>query len=197
MTDTSFKSLIERLRQGDVFAAEQFYHGYGEQLRRVVRVHLIDPRLRRRLDSADICQSVFGNFFLRMALGQFDIANPADLLGLLSAMARNRVAYHANKERAARRDVRRDLPVAVDDLDLPNDEESPSQIVASQDLISAFFQRLDGENKLIADLRREGRSWEEIAVERGRTAEAVRKQYQRALQRISRELEVEDLINFD
>lgn len=197
MTDTSFHDLIERLRQGDVLAAEVIYQDYGEQLRRIVRVHLTDTRLRRQIDSADICQSVFGNFFLRMALGQFDIASATDLLGLLAAMARNRVAYHAKKQRAARRDVRRDIPVDVDDLDLPANEEPPSQIVASQELITAFFQRLDDENKAIAEFRREGRLWDEIGVEFGRTGEAVRKQYQRTLQRISRELGIEDLIQFE
>lgn len=197
MTDSTFDELIERLRKGDIVAAEQIHRDYSEQLRRIVRIHLTDSRLRRRMDSADICQSVFGSFFLRMALGQFDIANAMDLLSLLGTMARNRVAHHAKMLRAARRDVRRDVPVAVDDLDLPVNEESPSQIIASQELITAFFQQLDDENKSIADLRRDGRTWDEIGVSLGRTGEAVRKQYQRTLQRISRELGIEDLIHFD
>ncbi len=197
MSDSTFHDLIERLRKGDVAAAEELYRDYGEQLRRIVRIHLTDSRLRRRIDSADICQSVFGNFFLRMALGQFDISSGSDLINLLSTMARNRVAHHAKKQRAARRDVRRDIPVAVDDLDLPASEQSPSQLVAAQDLMTAFFQRLDEENRAIADQRRVGRGWEEIGTAIGRSGEAVRKQYQRTLQRISRELGIEDLINFD
>ena len=196
MPDSVFHELIERLRRGDVAAADELYRGYGEQLRRMVRIHLTDSRLRRRIDSADICQSVFGNFFLRMALGQFDIPSTTDLLHLLKAMARNRVAHHAKKQRAARRDVRRDVPVAVDDLDLPATDESPSQIIASQDLITAFFQRLDDENRAIADQRRQGRGWDEIGTALGRSGEAVRKQYQRALQRISHELGIEDLISW-
>ncbi len=197
MTDSVFHDLIERLRRGDVAAADELYRGYGEQLRRMVRIHLTDSRLRRRIDSADICQSVFGNFFLRMALGQFDIPSASALLSLLGVMARNRVAHHAKMQRAARRDVRREIPLAIDDLDLPGTEESPSQIIASQDLIAAFFQRLDDENRAIADQRRDGLSWDEIAAAFSRSGEATRKQYQRALTRIAKELGIEDLFAFD
>lgn len=43
---------------------------YGEPLRRIVRMRFTDARLRRQMDSMDICQSVFGDFFVRMALGR-------------------------------------------------------------------------------------------------------------------------------
>ena len=42
-----------------------------------------------------------------------------------------------------------------------------------------------------------GRPWDEIGLALGRTGEAVRKQYHRTLQWISRELGIDDLIQFD
>jgi hypothetical protein len=37
---------------------------------------LTDARLRREIDSADICQAVLANFFVRVAAGQFEIETP-------------------------------------------------------------------------------------------------------------------------
>ena len=41
-----------------------------------MRIHLRDVRLRRVLDSTDICQSVLASFFVRAALGQYDLDTP-------------------------------------------------------------------------------------------------------------------------
>ena len=51
-------------------------------------------RLRRVLDSVDVCQSVLANFFVRVAAGQFDLDQPEQLLRLLATMARNRILDH-------------------------------------------------------------------------------------------------------
>src|SRR5262245_14349631 len=92
----SFTSLIRRVRAGDSAAAEELVRGYEGAIRRAVRVHL-GARLRRALDSADICQSVLANFFVRAAAGQFDLEDPTQLLKLLVTMARNRLTDHARK----------------------------------------------------------------------------------------------------
>src|SRR2546421_684293 len=72
---------------------------------RFIRVRLTDPFLRRLVDSADICQSVLANFFMRVALGEYDLEEPKNLLNLLLTMARNRVinlARDNEKEKQAR-----------------------------------------------------------------------------------------------
>src|SRR5260221_3136505 len=60
--------------------------------RRAIRFRLADTNLARLLDSMDICQSVLASFFLRAAAGQFDIEQPQQLVKLLVAMARNKLA---------------------------------------------------------------------------------------------------------
>jgi hypothetical protein len=71
----TFADMIQRVRAGDADAAAELVRWYEPAIRRAVRLHLRDPRLRRILDSVDICQSVLGNFFVRAALGQFDLRN--------------------------------------------------------------------------------------------------------------------------
>lgn len=47
--------------------------------------------MRRTLDSADICQSVFANFFVKATLGDLEFDRPEHLLRLLSQMVRNKL----------------------------------------------------------------------------------------------------------
>ena len=66
-----------------------------------MRLH--DPRLYRLFDSMDICQSVFSSFFVRAALGQYELDQPVQLLRLLTAMSRKKLIDHAREQQAARR----------------------------------------------------------------------------------------------
>src|SRR5260370_42515253 len=99
--------LLRRLRAGDADAAVELVRRYESEIRRAVRVRLTDPRLRRVLDSLDVCQSVLGNFFVRVAGGQYDLEQPRDRLRLMVAMARNKVLDHVRRQHAVRRDQRR------------------------------------------------------------------------------------------
>ena len=90
-----FLELLHRIRAGDETAALALHATYAEQLRRIIRVQLTQPALRRQMDSLDICQSIFADFFVRTALGQYDLQSPTELLRLLATMAHHRVIYHA------------------------------------------------------------------------------------------------------
>ena len=100
--DPAFAELITRVRRGDAQAAEQVFRQFEPQVRLEVRLRLRDPRLRRLIDEADVCQSVLKSFFLRVQLGQYDVVDPRDLMRLLAGMARNKVAAQA-RWHAARR----------------------------------------------------------------------------------------------
>src|SRR5437588_8834998 len=103
-----FADLIQRVRSGDEDASTELVRRYEPAIRRVVRVHLRDPRLRRVLDSTDIAQSVLATFFVRANLGQYELDSPESLLKLLATIARNKLTNQANRQRAGRRDYRRD-----------------------------------------------------------------------------------------
>jgi RNA polymerase sigma-70 factor (ECF subfamily) len=190
--DAAFLALMQRLRAGDATAAQELHAAYGDQLQRIVRVRLTQPALRRQFDSLDICQSVFADFFVRVALGQYDLQSPSELLKLLATMARHRLFHHARKQRSARRDVRRVEAAAVEDFALPEGEGTPSQIVAGRDMLQQCQERLTTEERSLVEHRRAGTSWDEIAAAVGKSPEAVRKQYERAITRISRELGFEE-----
>ncbi|MHC5539816.1 RNA polymerase sigma factor, partial [Singulisphaera rosea] len=108
MSDTeTFQDLIGRVRAGEDTAAAELVRRFEPMVRRAARVRLADPRLGRVLDSMDICQSVMASFFVRAAMGQYELDTPDQLMRLLATMAKNKLANQANGQRAARRDVRR------------------------------------------------------------------------------------------
>jgi RNA polymerase sigma-70 factor (ECF subfamily) len=190
--ELAFTDLIRRVRSGDEKAAAELVRRYEPAIRTAVRVRLTDPGLRRYLDSMDICQSVLANFFVRAAAGQFDVDKPERLVKLLVTMARNKVTNHALREQAARRDQRRLQKGALDEAALAVAQPSPSQVVANRELLEEFKKRLSEEERQLADQRALGRSWAEIAEQAGGNPDALRMQLQRAIDRVSRELGLED-----
>jgi RNA polymerase sigma factor (sigma-70 family) len=193
MPDASpFAEFIARIRAGDARAAEELVRRYEPLVRRAVRIRLEDRKLGRLFDSMDVCQSVLKSFFVRTAAGQYDLDEPGQLVGLLVAMAGTKLACEARRQHRQRRDQRR---VAEGDEALGGvaaDDPSPSRAVAARDLLNAARERLTEEERRLADLRGEGLTWEEVAARVGGTAQARRVQLSRALDRVARELGIDE-----
>jgi RNA polymerase sigma-70 factor (ECF subfamily) len=182
----TFADFLRRVCAGDESAAAELVQRYEPALRLEVHLRLTDPKLRRLLDPADLCQSVLKSFFIRAAAGQFELDSQEKLMALLRTMARNKVVFEARKQKALRRDLRRD--VSLGEGELLATDPSPSRLAIGRELLDALRSRLSAEERRMADLRSEGREWAEIAAELGGTAQARRKQLARAVKRVSQEL---------
>jgi RNA polymerase sigma-70 factor (ECF subfamily) len=191
--ETSFEELMCRVRAGDPRAAEEVVRRYEPTIRRVVRVRLVDTRLKRLFDSMDVAQSVFGSFFVHAALGAYELNTPEQLLNLLVSMSRRKVVDQSRRAGAAKRDFRR-IKEGPDDQEKQwaAPDPSPSQQVAGRELLAEFRRRLTDEERRIADKRAAGLNWNQIAAEEGGSADALRKQLTRAIERVSQELGLED-----
>lgn len=190
--DTSFADLLGRVRGGDSRAAADLIRQFEPELRRAVRVRLTDPRLRRLLDTVDICQSVMANFFVRAAVGEFDLNRPEQLLHLLVAMARNKILDKARRQTTRKRDQRRneaDPAIALDAVAART--PGPASIAEGRDLLAEVRRLLDDDERYLADQRALGREWPEIAAELGAQPDALRKKLSRALDRVSDRLGLE------
>jgi RNA polymerase sigma-70 factor (ECF subfamily) len=190
MPDPLFSDFLRRVRAGDGGAAQELVRRYESAVRVAVRVRLTDPGLKRQFDSVDICQSVLHSFFVRAAIGEYELDEPKQLLALLVRMAQNKLAYHARYHRQQRRDVRRaqvEADAALDAFGGP----SPSQVVANRELLDNVRARLSADERALADARAQGHTWDEIAQQLGGTAQARRKQLSRALDRVAHELGLE------
>jgi RNA polymerase sigma-70 factor (ECF subfamily) len=187
----TFVDLIVRVRAGNAPATEELVRRYEPAIRLAVRARLTDPGLRRLLDSTDICQWVFASFFLRAASGQYELDHPGQLIRLLETMARNKLIKQAERHQADRRDYRRQEPGSVDEGDVVAEGPSPSSVVAHEELLQEFRNRLSPTERRLADLRALGRSWADIATEVGGSHDARRMELTRAIDRVTQELGLE------
>jgi RNA polymerase sigma-70 factor (ECF subfamily) len=184
--------LLARVRAGDQAAAYELVGRYETNIRVAVRTRLTDPALRRQFDSMDVCQSVLQSFFVRAGLGQYDLANPADLIALLVRMAHNKVVSRVRFHSRDRRDVRRVEADGADQLERAAGGEDPARVAAGRELLDRVRAAMTDDERAIADLRGQWCTWHEVAERLGGTAEARRKQFDRALDRVSAELGLDE-----
>jgi RNA polymerase sigma-70 factor (ECF subfamily) len=194
--DEEYAEFIRRIRAGDQQAAAELVRRCESEIRLEVRtwLRLRDPRLRRVFDSMDICQSVLASFFLRAAVGEYDISQPQQLIGLLVGMARHKLSEQVRHHQRQRRDLRR-VQARAEDVDTPAPNESPSQLLSRQELFAEFRKRLTEEERRLADLRSQGHDWAAIATALGGTAEGRRKQLMRAVARVEQELGLAETVD--
>jgi len=190
--ENPFRELIRRVRAGDQDAAAELVRQYEPAIRRVVRVRLTDTRLRAALDSMDVCQSVLASFFVRAALGQYELETPDQLLRLLATVTRNKLADQARKQRVGRRESLPSAEASSGDERFVAAEPSPSREVAARDLLQEVRRRLTSEERQLLELRDQGLDWAQIAAARNDSPEALRKRLARAIDRVSAQLGLED-----
>jgi DNA-directed RNA polymerase specialized sigma24 family protein len=177
--DTAFLELIQQVRAGEEAAACEIVRRYENALLREIRIRLRDPRLRRSLDSVDICQSVLASFFLRASAGQYQ---------LLVAMARNKLASQARLCYVTRRDPDALRAGLSGGESLQSPAPDPGQAVATREFCGALLSSLSDEERQLVDRRARSEGWAEIAAEMGGNPENLRKKLARALERAARRL---------
>lgn len=185
-----FREAIRRIRAGDEQAAAELVQKYEPLIRREVRLHLEDGRLRRLFDSMDVVQSVLASFFLRAAAGEYDLEEPGQLAALMSRMARNKLASAARRHYRNCRDARRVRygDNALRTVAADGSDGSVDEAVDQAEMLRALRGALTAEELQLAALRAERRSWSEIAAMLGGTPQARRMQLRRGVDRAARQL---------
>lgn len=182
---------MTRLRRGESDAAWKLIELYEPQIRRAVRVRIQDVQLRKVIDSLDICQTVFANFFVRAASGEYELDHPKELIALLVTMARNRVNDWYRKEKG--RDGKRPPTLEMtEDQPLADQHAAHTKQVEASDLLTHVRRQLTAEERRIIDLRSAGKSWIQIADSEDISADGARMRLRRALDRIIQNLGLED-----
>jgi RNA polymerase sigma factor (sigma-70 family) len=190
---SSFVSLIERLRRGDEDAARCLLNRYEPALRRIVAMRLMDRKLRGVVDTEDICQSVFGSFFVRLGMGQYEITDESDLLRLLATMVRNKVV---SKKRRRTLEQRDDVQVIIKERHAGNragSEPSPSERVTYEELVREAEGMLSPDERELISLRKQGIGWIEIGNRLGEDPDCLRKRMGRTMDLVIEQLGLEEI----
>ncbi len=175
----TFADLMRRVKRGDVQAAEALIREYEPEIRIIVKRKL-SPKLRRELESMDVCQSVLKDFFFRAGAQHRDHESPKQLLAYLARMVENKLTDKARRMDAEKRPKMAGTP--LDDAPPPVDSQTPSQIVAAAELREQIQRALSPEEWELFRRRGDGESWEEIATALGLSAGAARKRWAGAIE---------------
>ena len=183
LNDNEFAQLMQQTRAGDQSAAMRLVELYEPEIRRTARMRMTDPKLRRLVDSMDICQSVFRKFFNRAAEGDLDLDTPEQLLGLLVTMTKNRVVDEHRHQTRKKRGSGEAALLAETNM-IVEDSPGPKTAFEMKDLLDQVRLHLTPAELEIADLRNSGLSWNEIAEELSEPSDVLRKRLERALERV-------------
>src|SRR5262249_2126151 len=134
-------------------------------------------------------------FFVRAARGQYELDTPQQLLNLLMTMARHKLSKARRDQLRARRDARRVVAGSAEGRDGLAAASRPSQQVAANQPLAEVQRRLSAEERLLVELRSQGRDWAAIAAELGGSPEALRKKLARAVARITDQLGLKEVDN--
>jgi RNA polymerase sigma factor (sigma-70 family) len=192
MSNPTFLELMDRARSGEPDATEWLVREFEPEIRREAGFLLRRNRLSRKVEQSDICQSVVGRLFVGLYVGRFEIANPEDLAKLLKRMVKNRVTDAARYWKSQARDYDREAEAI---LETPRDrisaQSTASETVMRSELLAEFERRLSPEERTIVGLHRDKTSWAEIAAQVGSdNPEAIRKRFERAVDRVCQELDL-------
>jgi RNA polymerase sigma-70 factor (ECF subfamily) len=155
--------LLTQLRDGDNEAAREIFARYAQRLARVAEQHL-NHKLRGRVDSEDIVQSVLQTFFKRSARGEFQIDNSAQIWQLLVRITLMRVRAKARHHTAEVRDVRAEgATVDLEPADGIGHEPDPAEAILMVEAIEQLVGGLPPLYCQVLDLRLQGHSAAEIA----------------------------------
>jgi RNA polymerase sigma factor (sigma-70 family) len=131
----SVTQLIDRFRSGSPDssdeAARRLWERYLPRLLTLARRHL-DRRIRALQDEEDVVQSMGRSFFRRPRRGDFDLADRDALWALMVTITLNKARNAADRHLAARRDVRRRLPLPPSDGSRPDAPHEASVLEAAE-----------------------------------------------------------------
>jgi RNA polymerase sigma-70 factor (ECF subfamily) len=181
--------LIAAAQAGDREALESLFDHYYPRVLRVAELRL-GERLRRLFDPTDIAQSVFGQAYRR--LPRFTDRGPGSFGGWLETIVECTIRSKARFLNAARRLDH--PPASAPDLDAraASSTGTPSRIAAKRENLERLreaLERLGPEERRVVELRMFlGLKWSEVGSTVELSAEAARKVYERAVERVGRTL---------
>jgi RNA polymerase sigma factor (sigma-70 family) len=181
-----FATLLVRARGGDRAALGQLVCDYEPKLRLAARV-LLGPALRPHLDSVDLVQSVHKSLLVGLRDQKFALNTPDDLLALALSLVRRKVARQWRRIRRQQRlsgngNAGVNLAHLLTSLSRPEDD--PAQAAQLGDRVEQLCKNLNDAERRLLELRLDGYSPAECAVELGLSAVAFRVRLTRLRQRL-------------
>jgi RNA polymerase sigma-70 factor (ECF subfamily) len=180
--DGETRELVQRIQAGEESAWTELYRLYHDELLFLARARL-GPQLRSALQSEDIVQSVALEAFRE--LQHFEVRGPGGLRRFLHGLVLNKIRDRADTYSAAKRAG--GVPFGarhIESLAAP-ETSSPYGDLGYERLERALAALPEDMREVIVLRRIEELSSREVAARLGKSDDAVRKLYSRALARLA------------
>ena len=184
------QQLIDRAREGDQNAIGDLYRLYEQRLHGAVRGRL-GGRLKARMEPSDLVQSVWKDVLSGMH--DFEYRGPDSFFHWLLTRVLWKIGDKNRYFAARKRDPARERPLAggaeggAERQPVATDP-TPSRAAAADEELDSLMRLLDrlpsAQRQVLVLRMRDERSFVEIGRMTGRSADAARKLYNRALKRI-------------
>ena len=187
--------LVALAKDGDESALDQLCKVYGERVRWVVRLRM-GGEIRSKLESMDLVQDAL--VYALKDLGNFTYKSEGDFLRWLSEIAENRLRDNIDKLHANKRDIRKEVrldsyrPTTGESFAGavgPIDQTTPSAIMSKREDLARLtkaMETLKPEYRQVIILTKiEGLSYKEIGDKLGKSTDAVRMLFTRAMAALS------------
>ncbi|MBI5361555.1 MAG: sigma-70 family RNA polymerase sigma factor [Planctomycetes bacterium] len=182
MDESATRELVRRIQTGEEAAWTELYRLYKDELLFLTRARL-GPKLRSALQSEDIVQSVALEAFRE--LQRFEVRGPGSLRRFLHGLVLNKIRDRADTYSAAKRAGAVALTDAHAESLAAREEASPYSDPGYERLERALAALPDEMREVILLRRIEELSSQEVAERLGKSDDAVRKLYSRALARLA------------
>ncbi len=172
MNDGRPSEWLDGLRKGDEDGARRIFEHYSHQLCRLAQRHLTS-RLRQRVDSEDVVQSVFRTFFHRDSQGQFKVDHSDELWRLLVTITVRKARGIWRRNSSDGRSFAREQP--LDDVALASvfsSQPSVVDVLVLADEIEHLLEGLEPQHTQALELRLGGLNATEAASEMGISRQA-------------------------
>jgi RNA polymerase sigma-70 factor (ECF subfamily) len=183
--------LLRRAKTGSVEAADEVMREVGDKLLALIRLRL-GPALRARFESRDILQATLLKGFEHFH--EFEGSGKQTLMGWLAIIASNEIRDHAKYHHRARRDLHAEAPLDAlaasrEVAERVRSEVSRISLKRDLQLLEESLERLEESQREVIVLRKlEELTFPEIGERMGRSAEACRKLFSRAMIVLSEEM---------
>jgi RNA polymerase sigma-70 factor (ECF subfamily) len=166
--------LLELYKISQSEAATAIFDRYLARLISLAHSRL-GPKLRRRVDAADIVQSAYRSFFLHAKEGEYHVAESGDLWRLLASITLNKLHSQIERQTAAKRSVDREEIAEHSGAMIETPEPSPAEVIAIVEELQILIGALAPDQQLILKSLLGGQSIAAISASTGKSHRTTRR----------------------
>ena len=183
------QNLLERVRQGDEEAVRELLVQFEPHVRRVVRRRL-PVVMRSKFDSMDFVQSVWGDFFPKLARGEISFDSPQRLASFLAVVAKAKVTNEFRRRFGKKLDIHKEVAMGNGLIYVPGKtgDPTPSENLVANERLEAIMSGRPELHKKLIELRSKGFTFDEVAEKLGITERTAR----RILHGVEKDLRLSD-----